>query len=148
MTENNATADPRAEYIAGLRALADLLEAQPELMKPHGALQVIPLGEQQSREQLAVWARALPGKKDKQINDTFANLVGTLRGVQVKVVAYRDEVCERVVTGTETVTKKVKDPEALAAVPEIEVTEEVEQVEWVCRPMLADEPEVVGAVAL
>jgi hypothetical protein len=147
-TNDQATADPRAEYIAGLRMLADLLEARPELMKPHGYLQVIPLGEVQSREQLAAWARALPGKKEKQITDQFANLVGTLRGVQVKVVAYRDEVCERVVLGTETVTKKVKDPQALAAVPEIEVTEEVEQVEWVCRPMLADEPEVIGAVAL
>lgn len=144
MTNTKANPDPRAEYIAGLRQLADLLAAHPELMTPHGALQVIPLGEQQSREQLAVWARALPGKKEKQINDTFANLVGTLRGLQVKVVAYRDEVCERVVTGVETVTKKVKDPQALAAVPEIEVTEEVEQVEWVCRPMLADEPTAVA----
>lgn len=148
MTENNATADPRTEYIAGLRALADLLEQRPELMAPTGYLTVVPLGEQQCREQLAAWARALPGRKDKEINDRFANLVGALRGLKLKVLAYRDEVCERVVTGVETVTKTVKDPEALAAVPEIEVTEEVEQVEWVCRPMLADEPEVVGAVAL
>lgn len=141
MTAKTTIADPRSEYVAGLRMLADLLEQNPELLKPHGAIQIIPLGEQQSREQLAAWARALPGKKDKEINDQFANLVGTLRGLKVKIVAYRDEVCERVTTGVETVTKMVKDPDALAAVPEVEVTEEVEQYEWVCRPMLG----LVGA---
>lgn len=139
MSNTNGTADARVEYIAGLRALADLLEAQPELMKPHGYLSVVPLGERQSREQLAAWARALPGRKQKQITDEFANLVGFLRGLEIKVIAYRDEVCERITTGVETVTKKVKDPEALAAVPEVEVTEEVEQYKWICRPMLADE---------
>lgn len=144
-TTPNATADLRGEYIAGLRALADLLEQNPGLMAPTGHLTVVPLGEEQCREQLAAWARALPGKKDKEINDRFANLVGALRGLKLKVLAYRDEVCERVVTGVETVTHKVKDPEALAAVPMIEVTEEVEQVEWICRPMLADEPAAVSA---
>lgn len=144
MTTKTTIADQRGEYVAGLRMLADLLEQHPELMKPHGAIQVIPLGERQCREQLAAWARALPGRKDKEITDQFANLVGSLRGLKVKVVAYRDEVCERITTGVEIVTKTVKDPQALAAVPEIEVTEEVEQYEWVCRPMLVDELEPVG----
>lgn len=119
--------------------MASLLEQRPELMTPHGDLTVVPLGEQQSREQLAAWSRALPGRKDKQITEQFANLVGSLHGLKVKVIAYRDEVCEKVVTGVETVTRKVKDPEALKAVPEVEVTEEVEQVKWICRPMLADD---------
>jgi hypothetical protein len=144
-TKPEATPDPRAEYISGLRALADLLEQHPELKTPHYGIDVIPHGPEQSREQLAVWARALPGKKDKQISEKLASLVGYLRGVKVTVIAYRDEVCERVTTGVETVTKKVKDPEALAAVPEVEVTEEVETYEWICRPMLADEQ--VGASA-
>lgn len=145
MSNTNATPDRRAEYTAGLRMLADLLDAHPELMTPHNEIQVIPIGAELAREQLAAWARALPGKKDKQITDEMANLLGSLRGVKIQVLAYRDEVCERVTTGVETVTKRVKDPAALAAVPEIEVTEQVEQYEWVCRPMLADEPAQVSA---
>lgn len=143
-TTTEVTPDPRAQYIRGLRMLADLLEARPELLVPHGPLSVVPLGERESREQLAAWARALPGKKDKEINDRFANLVGSLRGLRIKVVAYRDEVCERVVLGTETVTEMVPDPEALTAVPQIAQVTTREIVEWVCRPMLADEANQAG----
>lgn len=59
--------------------------------------------------------------------------------VGLDVNARREEVCERVVVGTETVTKTVKDPELLATVPDVEVTEEVEIVEWQCKPLLAAE---------
>ena len=51
----------------------------------------------------------------------------------------REEVCERKVT---VVTEEVEevDPEALAALPKVMVTREVEQVEWICPPsLLADE---------
>ncbi len=51
--------------------------------------------------------------------------------------AFRDDVCERIVTGTHQVTETGKDPEALAAVPEIEVTKTVEDVEWRCGSILA-----------
>jgi hypothetical protein len=57
--------------------------------------------------------------------------------IGLHVYARRDQVCERVVTGTETVTRTVKDPAALAEVPEVEVTEEVEIVKWECKPLLA-----------
>lgn len=139
MSTTNATPDPRAEYIAGLRMLADLLEQNPQLLKPHGAINVIPLGAEQSREQLAAWARALPGRKEKQISERLANLEGRLRGLTVTVIASRDEVCDRVVTGTREVTEEVPDPEALAAVPTITRTKTVEEVKWVCRPMLEDQ---------
>ena len=48
----------------------------------------------------------------------------------------REAVCERVVTGTREVTKEVPDPEALASVPKVTVTETVEDVEWRCHPIL------------
>lgn len=138
----NVTADPRVEYIAGLRALADLLEQHPELMTPHKQIDVIPIGAEQCQEQMAAWARALPGKKDKQISETMVTLVGWLRALKIQVLAYRDEVCERVVTGTREVVEEVPDPEALAAVPTVSKTTVVEDVEWVCRPLLG-----VGASA-
>jgi hypothetical protein len=52
------------------------------------------------------------------------------------VLCDRNEVCEKVVTGTREVTKEVPDPEALAAVPKVTVTETVEDVEWRCHPIL------------
>lgn len=152
MTTNDTTNDVRAEYIAGLRALADALEQHPELMLPYtgrlsSPMNVIPLGDEQ-RPQLTAWARALPGKREKQERDQYLDLIGAFHGLGIKVICDRDEVCERVVVGTETVTKTVKDPAALAAVPEVEVTEEVEVVEWRCRPLLGErDAEPVGATA-
>ena len=40
-------------------------------------------------------------------------------------------------TGVETVTEEVPDPDALAAVPTIIQTREVETVEWKCEPLMA-----------
>lgn len=74
---------------------------------------------------------------DKKINDQWHNLVVRFGAVKFEVLAYREEVCERVVVGTETVTKRVPDPARLAEVPEVEVTETVERVEWRCTPLLA-----------
>jgi heme-binding NEAT domain protein len=50
----------------------------------------------------------------------------------------REEICERIVTGTREVTVEVPDPEQLAAVPTVSVTKTVEDVEWICRPLLDD----------
>ncbi len=47
-------------------------------------------------------------------------------------------MCKKVVT-TETVTRTVPDPAVLATVPMVEVTQDVENVEWVCEPLLATE---------
>lgn len=153
MTENNGNPNPRAEYIAGLRMLADLLEAHPELEAPHtgasnyASISVVPWGADAQREQLAAWARVLPGRKDKKEGGEggkYLRLEGRLGALHIQVLCDRDEVCERIVVGTETVTETVPDPEALAAVPQIERTVEREIVKWECRPLLAAES---GAVA-
>lgn len=137
----NETDEQRAEYIKGLRALADALEQHPELILPYtgsgrAGLNVIPLGADEQREQLAAWAKVLPGQKEKSPRDEYFDLIGAFHGVHIKVICDRAEVCERVVTGTREITKEVPDPEALAAVPTMTVTETVEDVEWVCHPIL------------
>lgn len=79
-------------------------------------------------------------KVTKDYDDTWGAV--TLRMpnglVNIWVYASRSEVCERVVKGTREVTKEVPDPEALKAVPKVTVTETVEDVEWVCMPILDD----------
>lgn len=141
-TTPETTTDPRVEYIAGLRALADVLEANPHLRLPYdgshkgAALAIMPHGDE--RQELADWVRALPGKKEKKDRGEYFDLNGTLHGLHIKVICDRDEVCERVVTGTREVTEDVRDPEALAAVPMITVTKTVEDVEWRCSSILAE----------
>lgn len=133
----------RAEYIAGLRMLANALEQNPDLRLPYSGsrshLLVIPSWEENQRAELAAWSRVLPGRKEKQTNGTAFYFKGKFAGLGINVICDRDEVCERVVVGTETVTETVKDPEAVAALPDIQVTEEREIVEWRCGSVLADE---------
>lgn len=125
----------RSEYIAGLRALADLLEQHDELELPFtgsgNSLNVIPVADQ--REQVAAWARALPGLVRKSVRDGYFDLTGNLHGLRIAVICDRDQVCTRVVTGTREVT--TSEPIISG---HRDVTETVEDVEWVCEPLLAE----------
>lgn len=131
----------RAAYTAGLRALADLLDAHPELPLPYSgngdAMNFIELGDE-ARRGAAVFARLMPGKVEKSASDNGQfYLTFTLHGLRLRWVAQRAQMCERVVTGTREVEIEVPDPEALALVPKVKRVEVIEDVEWQCRPVLA-----------
>lgn len=150
MSDKTVTSDPRTEYTAGLRMLADLLDAHPDLGLPFNGtsmpLTVLVTGKENQKGKLAAWAKALPGKKSKKsagVDGDLFKVVASLRGLKVMVLADRDEVCERITTGVRKVTKEVPDPQALAKVPTVTVTEEVETYEWICKPILGDEPVAV-----
>lgn len=135
------------QLVAGLRDLAAFIQNNPDLAPGFRGLTFsgikAHLFAEDKAAQLGRYAQAAArhgAKVSKDIDDNWHNVILQFDGVKVEVLAYRDEVCERVVTGTETVTKKVKDPEALAAVPEVEVTEERETYEWVCKPLLGGDP--------
>lgn len=132
----------------GLRALADFIEANPSLAEEMAytlSSMQDPVLKDDPVETLAEFARAaararIPHRKNG--SDKYFRLELQFGdAVTFTPYASREKVCERVVVGTTPVTKTVPDPEALAAVPTIEVTEDVEQVEWVCRPLLADTAE-------
>lgn len=141
--------DARQAYIDGLHQIADFLAEHPEvplpLMGDYVSGEYLPtfaiytqhLGRGDERDQrtaLADVARAM-GKAEKSTRYEFA-IWRKFAGIVLAAYAKRDEVCDRVVTGTREVTKEVPDPEALAAVPMVSVTEVVEDVEWVCAPLL------------
>jgi hypothetical protein len=138
MTTTDSTTDPRAAYTAGLRQLADILDAHPEVPLPYEG-RVSPISfafhgyeVEDHAGELAAAARIL--------------ITGSLQGLRIECWAMREQVCERVVTGIREVTREVPDPEALAAVPTKVVTETVEDVRWECRPLLAsDTAEAVPA---
>lgn len=129
----------RSEYTAGLRALADLLDASPDVPLPHsGASDSFPIewmlaNDDDQREMLAVIARFIPGPVRKDARSKFFEINAKAGGVYLRAWANRDEVCVRRVVGTHEETKRVPDPKA----PLVEVTETVEDVEWECGSILA-----------
>lgn len=77
--------------------------------------------------------RILGGKWEKQPDDLF-EFTQRRGAVKFNVMVHREAVCTRVVTGTRKVTRTVPAPDA----PTVEITETVEDVEWVCAPVLAE----------
>jgi hypothetical protein len=136
-----STTTDRAGYIAGLRALADVLERHADLPLPsYGTAEYSPIYlaffGAYAREELAAAARVMPCRLDKDATEKWFNLDGWLHGLRIQLTAVRDAVCERVVLGTETVVTTVPDP--AVEVPLVEVTEQREIVEWRCGPLLAE----------
>ena len=139
----------RIAYTQGLRALADLIDNNPDLPLPYsGSDATAPITfyvlnrTEDPKGTLAKIARLLPGAVGKSVSMTgeYFSITGTLAGLHIDATAYRNAVCERVVTGTREVT--VPAIPAMPARPAIgEITTTVEDVEWVCGPLLAeDEP--------
>ena len=160
ITEPTTTVDPavaeRAAYIAGLRQIADWLEANPAVQLP--TLNSLRPGTNEftnmmriyvssyggsARVKMAAIARAM-GRAEKVFQHEDFCLVRTFAGITISAEVDRDEVCERVVVGKREVTEEVPDADALAAVPKVTVTRTVEDVEWRCVPLLRDAGEVVA----
>ena len=134
--------DPRAAYIAGMRALMDILEANPGLPLPYQGSQIPMtfhyLGGEDARRDMATAARTIPcswAKHAREYDDSpaYLDLTGELHGVKIELTAYRDDVCERVVIGTEDrEVEEVVQPAVTTT-----VTKSVEKVEWRCGPIMS-----------
>jgi hypothetical protein len=141
-----STINTRDEYIAGLRQFADLLEHDQAIPLPDArdvAWYYFGRGVEYDTQKVAAvdLARRLPGVQKKAVTGDLFRLRGSIAGLKTQIIVDRPAVCERVVTGTETVTRQVPDPSVV--VPTVEVTEVVEHVEWVCGPLLDREPAAV-----
>lgn len=93
----------RQLVIEGLRAVADYLEARPDLPAPYiGQLHAFP-----DPKTLSVVARAMGGFQ-KDHDGKYLTLVKEINSaVSFAVVFASEEVCERVVVGTKEVPEKV-----------------------------------------
>jgi hypothetical protein len=144
--EQAAHADqPIADDIAtGLRALADMIEANPQhadlFRYTFSSINAFAADAAEIAE-IARTARrhGAESKKDAKGDAYFTVKLHWGRRVQLHVNAHRDKVCERVVVGTREVTEEVPDPQALATVPTTTVTRTEDIVEWQCKPLLAAE---------
>lgn len=129
----------------GLRALADMIEQNPEVAEFASLSGLYAFHVSSAADHATMIRAALKAgaKVDKDISEELYNVTLTFGPVSAMVLAYREQVCERVQVGTETVTRAERDPKAveaaLAEIPETEVTEEVPVYEWQCKPLLASE---------
>lgn len=136
-TEIDQQVDERTEYIAGLRAMADILEGHSEMPLPwpgqseNMTFEFYVTGDENEKATTAAIIRAVGGRWSKNATDAFFTTATQLRGLHIRVVAHRDQVCERRVIGTETVVKKVA-----TVFEEREVEQDI--IEWDCGPILAD----------
>lgn len=127
------------EYITGLREFADWLEANSEALETLDGFSRfetnVSLGgfyvTAPDKASFAERVRML-GRGEKRYVDVDLHVERAFGPIKVVVYTARENVCRKVVTGTREVTSTVRDPELLEQVPLVEVTETVEDVEWVC----------------
>lgn len=133
----------RQEYVRGLRMVAELLEAHPEISAPHG------FGETEwghatwfagSVGEAAGIQRAIGGRWEKNDPNTSdynsEHLVLTRKlgeEMYIRLIVSREKICEKTVVGTE---RKVVRKLVSAAVYE-EVEEDVDKVEIKCGSLLS-----------
>lgn len=132
-----------AELAAALRAVADMVDDAPDLAPViesamNKACGYVGLKYDDKPAVLAMFARTAlrhGAAVTKSADDEFSRVNATWPGLTFYAYASRDEVCERIQVGEETVTETVPDPSVL--VPMVEVTKTVPVYEWQCSPLLA-----------
>ncbi|GGM84975.1 hypothetical protein GCM10012275_64670 [Longimycelium tulufanense] len=144
---SNSHTNLAAQQAAGLRALADMIEANPKLAEnfnyalTHSGIRAHLRWGDRAAElgHIARIAKRHGATVSKDIDDQWHNLALNVGGIKVEVLARRNEVCERIVVGTREVVEEVPDPEAMAAVPTVKRKRTEEIVRWECRPLLAQD---------
>lgn len=136
-----------AQQAAGLRQLADMIEANPEiaiLAAYLDSVNVFHVSEADSLQTIIRAALAAGASVDKQMfSETFA---ATLHfgPVGVCVLGPRAVVCEKRVE-TKVIVEEVPDPEAVAQLPKVLQTSTEEIVTWECKPWMATDAETAVA---
>jgi hypothetical protein len=121
--------EERADFIGAIRDLADWLEQTPEA--PLGRGEAMYLAVYGGEKEDCLSLIKTPGDFEKQYYSSGFSLKRRFRGkVTYSLESNREEVCERVVTGShvEPVRKWVETDE----------TQVVEDVEWQCHPLLSE----------
>lgn len=129
--------DSPADYVQGLRDVANFLESHPSLIPPYSGVDIY---LSVSSDELRPAMRNLGGQLTKKTyGEDLFEVARHFGPHKISLNVPREEVCERKVTVEVEEVEEV-DPEALAALPKVKVTREVEHVEWICPPsLLADE---------
>lgn len=129
-----------ADYAKGYRALADFLDANPNLKIPGCGYGSVSLFHTFDADVLRKIGRAAR-RAGAEVTKDYCNGTVVLRlrfgAVTASALAPRDVVCQKVLVGTETVEEEIPDPEApLVSIPDPLVTKVVTVergvYDWVC----------------
>lgn len=147
MQDSTDATTARLAFTAGLRAFADWFDEHPEFEVPYEATptssRTFSHGALDSREQFATLTRALGGHRDKEVDDSYYRVWRDFGGgVRFEVWALRNEVCEAVVVGTETVI----EDEIIEPAVTRRVERQRDKIEWRCAPVLAERDQI-GAMS-
>lgn len=93
-TVTDTEAEKRPAYTSGLRKLADLLDANPDVPLPMHETIFASYNKDKAIVELAAFARAMP-KVEKGGDDHNFKLTGHLDGVEVQMSASRSMVCQK-----------------------------------------------------
>lgn len=122
------------KWAEGLRELADFAEQRPELFDGNGETFNL---FAYTPEGMTEKARLL-GTSEKHSLGSYYVMRRYFGPHKLELNIAHEQFCERVQTGTKTVTKP--DPEALRQVPNVEIEEPV--YEWICpKSVLKDDDE-------
>lgn len=123
--------EARAKYVAGLRKIADTIEANPELIVPYLGAGVVQCG---TVEEIRAFVKAFGGKWAKRSDENDFEMVQELSyGLSLMIFASHENVCQRVVVGTKHIPEIVVPASEERVIP----AHEIEQVKWVCPEVLA-----------
>lgn len=137
----------RAAFVGGLRDLADWYDKHPDFDLPYelenanaahpftvGVFKDHMGGPDTTAVRFADAVRQLGGARSKDPSDGYMRVTREFGpGVALEVWVMRDEVCEAVVVGTETVV--VNEVVRPAVTKSVETQRDI--VEWRCAPVLA-----------
>lgn len=117
------------EFVSSLRELADYYESNPGTpLPPYPVLNIFA-----SRDPAIAKCQFRQfGNFDKEYMDTWFAASKKFGVIRLDLCAPRDQVCQKVVTGTRTIPERI-----IPASPETLVPEHVEEIyEWQCDPVL------------
>lgn len=117
------------EFISSLRELADYYESNPNTPVPtYPILNIFASNDPEiAKRQFRQF-----GAFDKEYLEAWFVARKKVGGITLDLCAPRDQVCQKVVTGTRTIPEHV-----VPASPEMLVPEKVEEIyEWQCDPVL------------
>ena len=132
--------EKRTNYVAQLRRLADLVEANPTMSCPYFGVAVISC---ENIEKMRFIAKTIGGKWDKSADATTFDLNQKIcDGLRIILFASRKDVCKRIVTGTRVIPATTLPAREEIVIP----AREEEVVEWICPEVMngSQEPSVVG----